>query len=63
MTAVYAFIAAAGFGFFVWLLVQMQSGTDSGSLGALAVAFLLVLVAMGAAALMGRRDDTDTGRD
>ena len=63
MKALYAFIAAAGFGFFVWLLVQMQAGTDSGSLGALGAAFLLVLVAMGAAALMSRRDDTDPGRE
>ena len=63
MKALYAFITVAGFGFFIWLLVQMQSGTDSGSLGALGIAFLLVLLAMGAAALMSRRDDADTGRD
>ena len=63
MKGLYAFIAVAGFSFFVWLLVQMQTGTDSGALGALGAAFLLVLLAMGAAALMSRRDDTESGRD
>ena len=63
MKVLYGFIAAAGFGFFAWLLVQMGSGTDSGSLGALAVSFALVLVAMGAAALMSRRDDADPHSD
>lgn len=62
MRALYAFITVVGFGFFVWLLMQMASGTDSGALTSLAVAFLLVLVAMGAAALMGRRDDASPDR-
>jgi NADH:ubiquinone oxidoreductase subunit 2 (subunit N) len=65
MKALYAFIAVAGFGFFLWLLVQMASGADGASsiLSALGVSFVLVLGAMGAAALMSRRDEPDPDRD
>jgi hypothetical protein len=61
MTAVYAVISLAGFGFFVWLLVNMTTGSTQapGFLSSLGLAFVLVLVAMAGAALMGRRDDSD----
>ena len=64
MKAVYAFIAAAGFGFFIWLLVNMATGTDEagGFLSALGLSFVLIMAAMAAAAFMGRRDDTDAER-
>ena len=65
MKALYAFVAVAGFGFFLWLLVQMAGGADgaAGILSALGLSFVLVLGAMGAAALMSRRDDPKPDRD
>lgn len=65
MKVVYGSIAVAGFGFFIWLLVNMATGTDEagGFLSALGLSFVLIMAAMAAAALMGRRDDTDTHRD
>jgi len=65
MKVLYGIVALLGFGFFVWLLVNMASGADgaSGLLNALGIAFVLVMLAMAAAALMGRADDTDPRRD
>ncbi len=59
MRVLYTIVALLGFAFFVWLLVNMAAGADqaAGLLNSLAVAFVLVLVGMGAAALMSRRDD------
>ena len=61
MKALYTAIAVIGGGFFVWLLVNMATGTDtaSGFLTALGVSFVLIMLAIGASALMSRRDDTD----
>jgi hypothetical protein len=64
MTGLYAVIAIAGFAFFVWLLINMTTGSTQapGFLASLALAFVLVMVAMGLAALMSRRDESDVDK-
>jgi hypothetical protein len=64
MKVLYTIVAVLGFAFFVWLLVNMASGADgaTGLLNALAISFLLVLVAIGAAGFLSRRDDPDLHR-
>jgi threonine/homoserine/homoserine lactone efflux protein len=61
MTGLYAVVSVAGFAFFVWLLINMTTGSTQapGFLSSLGVAFVLVMVAMGLAALMSRRDESD----
>ena len=60
-TIIYTVIGALMFGFFVWLLTNMASTSDRAGfiLGVLGISFVIVLVAAGGGAMLGKKKDGD----